>query len=92
MSRPKCRRRIRGDPGSFYFKPVGVRRRDLEEVVLKLDEFEAVRLVDSEGMSQERACEKMEISQSTLSRILGKARHKISFAIVEGFSIKIEKK
>ncbi len=91
MSRPCRRRRIRGNPGSLYFKPTGVRMRDLKEIVLELDEFEAVRLVDSLEMSQEDAGVKMGVSQSTLSRVLKVGRGKIADAICEGNAIRIEK-
>ena len=63
---------------------------DLEESQLSLPEFEAIRLVDLQDVSQEIAGEKMEISQSTLSRILKSGRKKIADAIVNGKAIKIE--
>jgi len=91
MSRPCARRRIRGNPGSLYFKPSGIRMRDLKEIVLELDEFEAIRLVDSLDLSQSEAGEKMNVSQSTLSRILKSGRGKIARAVSEGFAIRIEK-
>lgn len=89
MVRPCIRRRIRGRPNNSYFKPTGTRLIELEEVVLTLPEFEAIRLVDLEETSQEEAGKQMHISQSTLSRILKTARKKISDAIVNGKAIKI---
>ena len=62
---------------------------DLEESRLSLSEFEAIRLVDLDDISQEDAGDKMEISQSTLSRILKSGRKKIADAIVNGKAIKI---
>ena len=91
MPRPCARRRIRGNPGSLYFKPTGIRMRDLKEIVLELDEFEAVRLVDSLELSQEEAGRKMNVSQSTLSRILKSGRGKIADAVVNGKAIRVEK-
>lgn len=64
--------------------------RVLEEVVLSLDELESLRLVDFENLGQLEAAEKMEISQSTLQRILAKARQKVSLGLVEGRAIKVE--
>jgi len=90
MVRPCRRRRVRGRPNSSYFKPAGIRMVDLEESQLSLPEFEAIRLVDLQDVSQEIAGEKMEISQSTLSRILKSGRKKIADAIVNGKAIKIE--
>lgn len=91
MPRPRRCRRIRGRPCSDYFKPAGTRFKELEEVILGLDEYEAVRLIDFEGIGQITAGNKMQISQPTLSRILKSARKKISEAIIKGKAIKIER-
>ena len=91
MPRPYIRRRVRGRPNSSYFKPAGIRMIELEEIVLTLSEFEAIRLIDFNQISQGEAGEKMKISQSTLSRTLQSARKKLSDAIVNGKAIKIEK-
>ena len=90
MPRPCIRRMIRGRPNAFYFKPAGTRMIELEEVVLSISEFEAIRLVDLEETPQEQAAKQMQISQPTLSRILKTARKKISEAIIKGKAIKIE--
>ena len=91
MPRPCKRRRIRGRPNSSYFKPVGVRLIEIEESILSLSEFESIRLVDLNEVPQEEAGRQMQISQSTLSRILKSGRKKIADAIVNGKAIKIEK-
>jgi len=89
MPRPCIRRRIRGRPLSNYFKPRGMRLTELEETVLLLPEFEAIRLIDLNQTSQEEAAKQMNISQPTLSRILTSARKKIAEAIIKGKAIKI---
>ena len=91
MPRPCKQRRIRGRPDSSYFKPVGKRMFELQEIVLTLPEFEAIRLIDLNGIPQEEAGNKMQISQPTLSRILKSARNKIADAIINGKAIRIEK-
>jgi len=90
MPRPCKRRRVRGKPNSSYFKPAGIRMINLEETILSMPEFEAIRLVDLQEIPQIEAGEKMQISQSTLSRILSSARKKIADAITNGKAIKIE--
>lgn len=90
MVRPNRRRRVGFNPKINYFKPAGVPIRELKEVVLKVDELEAVRLCDAQGLKQEEAADKMNVSQSTLFRILSNARRKIAEALVEGKSIKIQ--
>ncbi len=89
MPRPCKRRRIRGRPNSNYFKPAGIRLRELEEAVITLAEFEAIRLVDLNQIPQETAAKEMEISQPTLSRILSTGRNKIADAIINGKAIRI---
>jgi len=89
MSRPCKKRRIKGRPNSSYFKPAGIPIKELEHIELTLEEFETIRLIDFEKISQEKASKKMEISQPTLSRILTNARNKIAEAIIKGKAIKI---
>jgi len=91
MPRPRLRRRICGKPCSNYFKPAGIGIRDLEEVTLNHAEFEALRLKDLQGFSQEECAKQMEVSQPTFHRILLSARKKTSEAIIKGKAIKIIK-
>ena len=90
MPRPQKRRRIMGKPNSSYFKPAGIRMFELEESELSLPEFEAIRLIDFERICQKDAGKKMQISQSTLSRVLSAGRGKIADAIINGKAIKIQ--
>lgn len=92
MPRPCKQRRVRGNPNSYYFKPAGIPKRELEELVLTIEEFEAIRLKDFLGLDQDLCAQKMEISQPTFHRLILSARQKISDAIVNGKAIKIEKK
>lgn len=75
----------------MYFKPRGIPLVQLDEVVLNLDELEAIRLADYEGLYHEQAAEKMNISRPTFGRILGEARRKVAEVIVEGKALNIKK-
>jgi predicted DNA-binding protein (UPF0251 family) len=90
MPRPRMFRRVFFEPGVTYFKPVGIRMFELLETVLTVDEFEAIRLKDYEGMDQVRAAKKMGISQPTFQRVYESARKKIADALVNGKAIRIE--
>jgi predicted DNA-binding protein (UPF0251 family) len=90
MPRPRLCRRVGFQPNVTYFKPAGIRMVDLEESILTVDEFEAVRLKDLLGLEQETAAKKMGISQPTFHRLVLCARKKIADAIVNGKAIKIE--
>jgi len=65
------------------FKPIGRPVADLEAETLRLDELEALRLVDLEGLYQEAAAERMGVSRPTLARILGRARSAVARALLE---------
>ena len=90
MPRPLKYRFVEGHPPSDYFKPRGVPLASLEVSVLTLDEFEAVRLADYEGLYQEQAAEKMGISRQTFGKIVESARKKIADALVNSKAIRIE--
>jgi len=89
MVRPQKCRRIVGRPVCDVFKPRGVPMRALEKVLLSLDEFEAVRLADHEGLDQSAAAERMNISRPTFTRLIETARHKVATAIVAGRALVI---
>jgi uncharacterized protein len=90
MPRPQQDRKISNPPLMQGFKPFGIPRNMLSSVSLLIDEYEAIRLLDYEGMNQEQAAEKMNVSRPTLTRIYEKARKTIAQALVEGKMIVIE--
>lgn len=92
LSRPVKPRNICCQPKAYYFKPRGIPLVELEEVVLLLDEFEALRLKDVEGLQQEQAAEQMHISRATFQRILTSARQKVADSIIHSKALRIEKK
>lgn len=90
MPRPLKNRRVCCDPKSDYFKPRGVPVRQLEEVSLTMDELEAVRLADLEGMYQEDAASKMNISRQTFGNIIDSAHKKIADVLLNAKALKIK--
>jgi len=76
-------------PGAQLFKPSGIPTSELEKVLLPLDELEALRLCDSQGLSQEEAGAKMGISRGTVQRLVKSGRQKIIEAIVKGSALVI---
>ena len=92
MVRPIKPRKVFFDPDVTYFKPRAVPLSLLQEVVLGIDELEALRLCDLKNLEQTEAAKKMKVSQSTLQRILTSARKKVTEALIEGKAIKIIKK
>jgi len=90
MARPPCCRRVSALPIAATFGPVPASTDELDQVVIALDEFEAVRLADLEELYQERAAERMGVSRPTFSRIIECAHRKIAEALVSGKSLRIE--
>ena len=90
MPRPCKNRFISGCPGSVVYKPAGIPARTLEWLSLGLDEFETIRLLDYQGLDQEKVAQLMGISRPTVTRIYASARKKIAEALTEGKAISIE--
>jgi len=90
MARPRHCRRVSCLPERNYFKPRGIPLSALDEVVLTVDEFEAIRLADLEGLYHEQAAEKMDVSRQTFGRILDEGRRKVAEALVKGKALRIE--
>lgn len=90
MPRPKRCRRVSVLPTCRLFKPAGVPAGSLSEVALTVDELEALRLADHEGLYQEKAAERMGVSRQTFGRIVESARNKVARVLVEGLVLRIE--
>ncbi|HPB68178.1 MAG: DUF134 domain-containing protein [Candidatus Omnitrophica bacterium] len=88
--RPKKTRWVKCLPGERCFRPKCRPLKDLEGVVLSLDEFEAMRLACLEEMKQRDAAKLMKISRPTFSRIVSSACKKVTDALVNVKAIRIE--
>ena len=90
MPRPIKYRRVAFMPEVTYFKPAGIPLRVLEESRLSVEEVEAIRLKDLDGLEQEECAVKMNISRQTFQRVLGSARRNIADALLNGKAVRIE--
>lgn len=90
MSRPRRYSVVQIPPRVKGFVPVGYYSDKTDPIILNVEEFEVIRLLDYENLSQENAAEIMEISRPTLTRIYSRARKKLAQAITESRQIKIE--
>jgi predicted DNA-binding protein (UPF0251 family) len=89
VPRPPIERSVAGVPSVTLFKPAGVPARELEQLQLGVDELEAIRLVDLEGLSHEQAAEAMGVSRQTVGRVLERGRARVAEALVGGKAILI---
>ncbi len=83
MGRPEKLRTISCVGRGRGFKPVGRPAAELEVETLRIDELEAIRLADLEGLYQEAAAERMGVSRPTFARILARARSVVARALIE---------
>ncbi|MBR0598283.1 DUF134 domain-containing protein [Sinanaerobacter chloroacetimidivorans] len=90
MARPTKWRKIENIPAIPYFVPSEQDIPELPKNVLKLEELEAIRLKDLEGLEQEECASRMEVSRPTFQRILISAREKIADSLINGKTILIE--
>ncbi|MFH2092316.1 MAG: DUF134 domain-containing protein [Pseudomonadota bacterium] len=88
MPRPKRLRCISSHPVIKEFQPVGVEEKGV--ISLSLEEFEAIRIIDFQGLDQSQAAEIMNVSRQTFGRILRAARYNVSNALVNAYRLKIE--
>jgi predicted DNA-binding protein (UPF0251 family) len=88
--RPKKTRWVKCEPTERCFRPRCKPLNKLKGVYLTIDEFEAIRLADLEGLKQEHAAKKMRVSRPTFSRIICSAHNKVGDALVNIKAIKIE--
>ena len=89
MARPHKGRWIGHRPDTVFFKPAGVPVKELRTTTIELDELEAMRLVDGEGLKQTEAAEQMGISQSTIARLLSSGRKKTALALAHGEALQL---
>ena len=87
MPRPRKCRRVCKLPKTNEFNPVCGSK---DTVIITIDEFETIRLIDKEGLSREDCAEYMQIARTTAQQIYNDARQKIATALVMGSNIRIE--
>lgn len=89
MPRPIKYRKVESLPKYTYFMPVGIKKCELHEISIKVEELEAMRLKDIEELKQEECAERMHVSRQTFQNIIDSARKKVALALTEGKAINI---
>lgn len=88
MSRPRKCRKVCHFPPEQVFLPEGCCE-EKKAVTLTVDEYETIRLIDREGLSQEQCSESMNIARTTVQQIYTCARKKLADMLVEGLPLRI---
>ncbi len=90
MARPRKWRRVCTLPRVSTFGPVDLSLGVNEIIIMTVEEYESIRLMDLEGLNQEKCAEVMGIARSTIQRIYDDARKKLADSVVNGKILKIE--
>lgn len=89
MPKPTKCRKVDFLPETDSFLPEGKEAGNTKEIVLKIEELEAMRLKDLVGLSQEDCADRMNVSRQTFQKIIDTARKKVAFALTDGSAIRI---
>lgn len=90
MPRPCKRRRICAMPGCDRFGPMGGGGGNRQAVHMTLDEFETIRLIDLEELTQEECAQRMNVARTTAQSIYNSARHKLAECLISGKELLIK--
>ncbi len=90
MPRPMKMRKVCCLPSSNLFGPLNAQAEPESFVVMSVDEYETIRLIDLEDFTQEECADQMHVARTTVQRIYSKARKKLAEALVHGKTLRIE--
>ena len=90
MARPRKCRKVCCLPNSDLFGPLSTNASKAETVIMTVEEYETIRLIDFSNLTQEACSERMAVARTTVQKIYGDARKKIAEALVNGSTLKIE--
>ncbi len=90
MPRPRKCRRVCSLPGHRRFGPLLRGEDGGRAITMTVDEFEAIRLIDLEGLSQEECAESMGVARTTAQAIYSSARVKLAECLVHGLELAVE--
>ncbi len=90
MPRPRKWRKVCCLPESNLYGPLDALDMSNDFVIMSVEEYETIRLIDLEGLTQEECAERMQVARATVQTIYKDARYKIAESIVNGDVLKIE--
>jgi uncharacterized protein len=90
VSRPRKCRKVCSMPERKRFGPLDLKADDDSFVVMAIDEYESIRLIDQEGYNQEECAAQMNVGRTTIQGIYNGARKKLAEAIIKGKVLRIE--
>lgn len=89
MPRPRITKNVHGLPRYTKFGPLECEI-DLDIIIMNIEEYESIRLIDDQGLNQKECAEIMGIGRTTAQRIYNSARKKLADCFIEGKTIIID--
>lgn len=90
MPRPRKWKKVCCLPESNIYGPLNKPGRGLDTVIMSVEEYETIRLIDFEGLTQEECAERMQVARATVQKIYSGARGKLAEFLVNSSILKIE--
>jgi len=90
MPRPKKGRSVCGMPKVDTFGPADIMENEQEAIIMSVDEYETIRLIDMEELTQEECAAQMNVARTTVQGIYNQARKKLAEVLINGRRLKIE--
>lgn len=90
MARPRKLRQVCDLPLNDQFGPIGNLKEDANIISMTIEEYETIRLIDLEGLTQEECAETMDVARTTVQRIYFEARKKLADFLVNAHVLNIE--
>ena len=90
MPRPIKWRKVCCLPNNNKFGPLDTKANDDYHVKMTVDEYETIRLIDLENLTQEECANQMNVARTTVQGIYNEARKKLAESLVNGKVLLIE--
>ena len=90
MPRPRKCRTVYGLPKSKRFGPLDIENENMKPVIMTVEEYETIRLIDLEGLTQEECSSRMGVARTTVQGIYVDARRKLAQSLVTGAPLHIK--
>lgn len=89
VPRPRKNKKVCCLPFSNLYGPKGIKSEG-DIIVMTVEEYESIRLIDLEGLTQEECAERMQVARATVQSIYKDAKYKLAESLVNGNTLKIE--
>lgn len=90
MARPRIRKKVCCLPESNMYGPLQGLNTEKEMVLMTVEEYETIRLIDQDGLTQDESAVKMNVARGTIQKLYSDARRKLAESLIDGKILKVE--